>query len=477
MTSTVLHGNALEVLKTLPEASVHVAVTSPPYWSLRDYGVLSSVWGGAADCEHVWGEEERGRRKDMLAKSESESESRIGTDERQGIGPLSGGHFCVRCEAWLGCLGLEPTPALYVEHIAMVFDEVFRVLRDDGTCWLNLGDCYASGGRVGPVPPDTGDTSGLQGSRRHQNESRAAGQRIGSRSSFRRDRLPRGDVAHKIAPGIKPKDLIGIPWMVAFALRDRGWYLRSDVIWSKRNPMPESTRDRPTKSHEYLFLLAKSEDYFYDAHAIRETDQGRDSGNKRRFIAKDGERSRLNTHLGSSVPWKSGAGRNRRSVWTLSTQPFPGAHFATFPKKLVEPCILASTSEHGCCSICHAPFARIVKRGDPITDQKAIAGADAQGEYRGKATKTYSGTGAQDPSAVKARILDGMRERITVGWKPTCRHTLRDIEPCTVLDPFAGSGTCGLVAQEHGRNFIGIELNPDYVVMAEKRIAPTEASA
>jgi hypothetical protein len=335
---------------------------------------------------------------------------------------------------------------------------------------LNLGDCYAAGGRGG----NTGGASTLQGSKRHQEESKSAGQRIGCRSSFRRDRMPRGDVAHKEAPGIKPKDLVGIPWMVAFALRGRGWYLRSDIIWAKRNPMPESTRDRPTKSHEYLFLLAKSEDYFYDAYAIRESDSG--SGNKQRFIATGQARGRLNTHLGSSIPWKPGGGRNRRSVWSLSTKPFPGAHFATFPPKLVEPCILAGTSEHGCCSICHAPFKRIVELRAPLEEQKRVAGADAQGEYCGKAKKTYAGTGAQDPSAVKARILEGMRERVTVGWKPTCRHTLRQVEPCVVLDPFSGSGTTGLVAQQAGRKFIGIELNPEYVTMAERRIAVSDVA-
>ncbi len=419
----ILHGDCLRELRTLREASVQMCVTSPPYWSLRDYGVPPTAWP----------------------------------------------------DGWVGCLGLEPTPELYVDHLVAVFEEVRRVLRDDGTLWLNLGDCYAAGGRGG----DTGGASTLQGSKQRQEENKKAGQRLGQRSSFRRDRAPRGDIAHKAAPGIKPKDLVGIPWMVAFTLRAKGWYLRSDIIWAKTNPMPESIADRPTKSHEYLFLLAKSERYYYDAEAIREGDSGKSAGNNVRKLRVDhgGNAALANAHQGFSVPWQAGAGRNRRSVWTISTAPFPGAHFATFPPKLVEPCILAGTSAHGCCSVCGAPFARVMKRGEPLRAQMAIAGADTHGEYHGKATKVYAAAGAQDPSAVKARILDGMRERITVGWKPSCRHTLRTVEPCVVLDPFLGSGTTALVAQKCGRAFIGIELNPAYVAMSERRTAPAVATA
>ena len=436
MTSQILQGNALEVLATLPEASVQMCVTSPPYWSLRDYGVPPSIFGGAVGCEHKWkgagaGAGYTGQKRWQHSKrgdgSESEPVTRAAAPDSWG--EISQGSTCTRCGAWIGCLGLEPTPELYVEHIVAIFDQVRRVLRDDGTLWLNLGDCYAASGRGG----DTGK-SGLQGSTRSQDESKR---------------------------------------MVAFALRARGWYLRSDIIWAKTNPMPESIGDRPTKSHEYVFLLAKSESYYYDAEAVRERDGGVSAGNRTRKHRRDhgGSKALTNTHQGFGVPWTSGGGRNRRSVWTLSTAPFPGAHFATFPPKLVEPCILAGTSEHGACAICGAPFRRVVKRGEPLTAQMAVAGADAAGEYHGKAQKTYTGTGAQDPSAVKARILAGMRERITTGWKRTCKHTLSAIDPCVVLDPFAGSGTTGMVAAMHGRSFLGIELNPAYVAMAGERVA------
>ena len=167
------------------------------------------------------------------------------------------------------------------------------------------------------------------------------------------------------------------------------------------------------------------------------------------------------------------AGRNRRSVWTIPTAPFKDAHFATFPPRLIEPCILAGTSEHGCCSHCGAPFKRIVKLGAPRLEQMLAGGCNKDGEYHGKARKNYESAGAQDPSAVKKRILEGMRERITVGWNPSCKCTLRTVVPCTVLDPFYGSGTTGLVAARLGRECDGIELNPEYIAMdrAPKREA------
>jgi DNA modification methylase len=476
----ILHGNALDVLRTLPENSVHCVVTSPPYWSLRDYGVLPTIWGGNPLCSHAW--ESAGTREGYGSKKKwqhsmtnavdangrgepREGDKRARRREDGGWTEIEQGQFCTACSAWRGCLGLEPTPELYIEHLVQVFTEVRRVLRHDGTAWLNIGDCYTAGGRGG----DTGK-SGLEGSTRHQDESK----RVASRRSFRRDRAAVGTVKHIAAPGLKPKDLVMIPARVALALQASGWYLRSDIVWAKTNPMPESTRDRPTKSHEYVFLLAKREQYFYDAEAIREDlTQTRPSGNKtRKYRGERGGVSGRASRQAHAVPWTPTSGRNRRSVWTIATAPFKGAHFATFPPRLVEPCILAGTSAHGCCSACGAPFTRVLKLGKPLRAQQEACGGDAKGRYTGKATKNYAAAGAQDPSAVKARVLEGMRERITAGWKPTCRHTLRELEPCTVLDPFAGTGTTGLVAARHGRTFIGIELNADYIALAEQRSTP-----
>lgn len=242
-----------------------------------------------------------------------------------------------------GQLGLEPTPEEYVERMVRVFREVRRVLRHDATLWLNLGDSYATNGRNG--------FQGKNGGRKDR--------------KFTAEKLPA-----KKAVSIKSKDLIGIPWRVALALQQDGWYLRSDIIWSKPNPMPESVTDRPTKSHEYIFLFSASSRYYYNAEAIKEPcvqDEfangfrggaycgnetfNNSSGGKRKTSGnirrKHGEeRGRPGNHLGASIPWE-GNTRNKRTVWEVATQPFPEAHFATFPQKLIEPCIMAGCPEYG----------------------------------------------------------------------------------------------------------------------------------
>jgi DNA modification methylase len=299
MSMDLRHGDALEVLRSLPAGIAQTCVTSPPYWGLRDYGAE-------------------------------------------------------------GQLGLEATPEEYVSRMVEVFREVRRVLRDDGTLWLNLGDSYAT-------------TS-------HATFARPGGGLVVNRGANR--------TGTPVPPGLKPKDLVGIPWRVAFALQADDWYLRSDIIWAKPNPMPESVTDRPTKAHEYLFLLAKSERYFYDVEAIAELATGREPGNVSHkhtsaYVAGD-EFSRTK---GGLLEIGAHESRNRRSVWSIATEPFPEAHFAVMPQALVEPCILAG-----------------------------------------------SGPGN------------------------------------LVLDPFAGSGTVGVVALRHGRRFLGIELNQEYVGMARCRI-------
>jgi len=264
--STVYQGDAGSVLNQLPDDFFRCVVTSPPYWGLRDYGVD-------------------------------------------------------------GQIGAENDPEEYVHKLTRIFDQVRRVLREDGTLWLNIGDSYTSGNR-GYRAPDK------------KNPVRAM--------SYR-PRTPKG---------LKPKDLVGIPWRLAFELQQSGWYLRADIIWEKPNAMPESVKDRPTRSHEYVFLFSKSLHYYYDSASVSE-----------------------------------GNGRNKRSVWSIPTEPFPEAHFATFPPALVEPCILAGT-----------------RPGD---------------------------------------------------W---------------VLDPFLGSGTVGVVCEQHYRNYVGVEINPSYVQIALERIKQTNRS-
>jgi len=256
-------------------------------------------------------------------------------------------------------------PEEYVAKMVAVFREVRRVLRKDGTLWLNMGDSYCT------TAPGT----------------RMAGNSATS-TLVRRARLNAQDaeraknVRPQTPPGLKPKDLVGIPWRLAFALQADGWWLRCDIIWSKNNPMPESVTDRPTKAHEYVFLMTRSAKYYYDAEAIRENDCGRPSGNG--FVRPE----RISHPRGSDNKWLPGSGRNARTVWEIPTQAFPEAHFAVFPEALVEPCVKAGSRQDD-----------------------------------------------------------------------------------TVLDPFAGSGTTGVVCLLNGRNFIGIELNPEYAAMARRRLS------
>lgn len=373
-------GDVREVLRALPEKSVQCVVTSPPYWGLRDYKVE-------------------------------------------------------------GQLGLEKTPEEYVAALVEVFREVRRVLRDDGTCWLNLGDSYAGRGK--------GAWDNKNG---------------GQKEVYIPDSNSPQVLLPKIPPGLKPKDLVGIPWRVAFALQADGWYLRCDIVWSKRNPMPEPVRDRPTRSHEYVFLLTKSERYFYDADAVKEKSSGISGGG---FSRKYAEAQPAHGAMRLERPLDNGT-RNRRSVWFLSTQPYRGAHFATFPEKLVEPCILAGTSERGACVECGSPWLRIVEKPDmskrPLRDE-----AKQEGE------RIHSGFNGYPQSA--GQVWQNWRDENpdrTVGWKPTCDHQAGTV-PHIVLDPFAGSGTVALVARRLGRASIGIDLKPEYIELARKRcgLSPT----
>ena len=380
------HGDVLLILRELPEASVHCCVTSPPYWGLRDYGTAS--WdGGSVDCDHVYNhgaQGANGQRSDRAFTAQA-----VYRDS------------CRKCGAQRvdKQIGLEATLAEYVAKMVEVFREVRRVLRDDGTVWLNLGDSYNS----------------------HPGQ-RKIEDKIGTKQATN---AGSNDTGSRHCPDLKPKDLCGIPWRVAFALQADGWWLRSDIIWTKPAPMPESVTDRPTRSHEYIFLLAKSERYYYDAAAIREPAQypngpnGPDAikspygqgftrnADKRRFrnseefrgkpmrnsdLERNGT-TRGKTNESCSHP----LGRNKRDVWTVNTDPFPEAHFATFPPALIRPCVLAGCPAGG-----------------------------------------------------------------------------------TVLDPFSGAATTALVAKENGRQCIGIELNEEYLRISRKRLAqsvlPLEAS-
>jgi DNA modification methylase len=352
-------------------------------------------------------------------------------------------------------LGLEPTPDAYVQAMVEVFREVRRVLRRDGTCWLNLGDSYNGSGGAGG----------------NANETRPAGMSGSFNVSPGRLRERTTSLPTRI-PSLKPKDLVGIPWRVAFALQADGWYLRSDIIWAKPNPMPESVTDRPTKAHEYLFLLTRSPRYFYDADAIREPHvTAGDSRNREGYEPKQNGEPMVRGTIGATT-WPS-AGRNRRSVWEIATEPYPDAHFATFPQALVEPCVLAGTSERGCCPECGAPWTREME----YVEKPRHTGANIGGA-RTRANRERGITSGQDGRRPEHGAVGFATAKRELGWSPSCDCSYTGPAnvgqvpvPCVVLDPFMGSGTTALVARKHGRRSIGIELSPEYAALAARRLS------
>ncbi len=363
-----------------------------------------------------------------------------------------GGVFSRDKKSWIGAYGLEPTPELYIQHTVEVFRGVWRVLRDDGTLFLNLGDTYNSGPCGGRDP--------VRWPKQSRNDH------IGHRSR---------------APGLKDKDLCGIPWRVALALQADGWYLRQDIIWSKPNPMPESVTDRCTKAHEYLFHLTKKPRYFYDAEAIKEP--GKDWGKRDRkegsaFV--NGTPGRSKQSGGKNCDFS--AGRNKRSVWTVTTKACKEAHFATFPPKLIEPCILAGTSAKGCCPECGASWDRIVEKSGGTTgkswhDHKNDLSRGHRGGDEGNAAaagyKDYNcKTTGWRPTCNCIKKRHPKREMCDAGWNEYLEHITDEMKPvpCVVFDPFMGAGTTAVAAIQHGRNYVGTELSPEYAKIAQRRI-------
>ena len=369
-------------------------------------------------------------------------------------------YFGLRDYGHEGQIGLEQTPEAYIAELVEVFRCVREVLADDGTLWVNIGDSYANVGKWG------GSSGGKHVEALHGNTGIGRGKR-------------------DYGEGLKNKDLIGIPWMLAFALRADGWYLRQDIIWHKPNPMPESVTDRCTKAHEYVFLLSKSARYFYDSEAVKEDAIGGQSGAAAMFKRADSKRAQaipnqsVGTHRADreEVAY-NGEKRNRRSVWTVTTVPYKGAHFATFPPALIEPCILAGTSERGHCPDCGARWVRTTGRecnncGDMVpTQAKSCNGCGHVNDWKsGRAiSAAHVATNWSTPGKGTPRLPGGFTNKtIDSGFAPTC-DCGHDPVPDVVLDPFMGSGTTAAVAIQHGRQFIGCELNEDYKPLQDARI-------
>jgi DNA modification methylase len=434
VTVRVLQGDCRAVLATLPADSVQACITSPPYFGLRSYGTPPQVWGGDPEHVHDW---TMGTTRAITG----------GLTPKQitspGSYPAPQEHVPCSCGAWLGELGQEPTPELYVAHLVEVFREVRRVLRPDGVLLLNIGDSYAGSGVPGKQSPTT--KLARPGDKMAQTYGRAP-------TPF----------------GYKPKDLLMIPAQVALALRADGWWLRGEYVWSKPAPMPESVTDRCTRSHEYVFHLTKSARYAWFADQIREplAEEPHAPGNKaKRFDPETASNGHHWNAARMDVAWGNPAGRNKRSVWTIGTAGTDLAHFAVMPPALAETCVRATTSDRGGCPRCGAPWVPVVERGERVRPHRG-----------GK----YTDTGANGTNRVAGGAYMAVKPQdVTTGWAPSCRCEAGPPIPQTVLDPFGGAGTTALEADRHGRDAISIELNPAYAEMAERRLvndAPLFAS-
>lgn len=553
----LIQGNSLKI--PLADESVHCVITSPPYYNLRDYG--TARWeGGDSECDHKMPFVPRNKRIKQDCKLHDTSDDAL--NARQPVYKDT----CGKCGAKRvdSQIGLEQSPEQYVQNIVEIFREVWRVLRPEGTAFLNLGDSYA-------------------GSNNGSSDHRPQGASL-SRNDGKYGKHKPG------AAGLKPKDLIGIPWRVAFALQADGWWLRQDIIWSKANPMPESVKDRCTKSHEYVFMLTKSERYYYDHRAILEPASydgrldtfmkgspkykggfvpdepeqtvhargherwpmkmppiggtkhssgnisTRASGNQPEYRKirgmktkglSDGTLAGNAQHHGNDIAyskleksWSTGDGhknllnqdgslrievdeagipaRNKRSVWQIVAEPSnwdyckhcdtlyvrserrrikkttvdgkrvrtcPKCggtdgwvdHYASFPQKLVEPCILAGTSAIGACPKCGAPWERIT-------------------ESRGK---LKMGWGTQTKIPTESGGHDGLRTKMvnqfeTIGWQPTCNCDAGEPAPCTVLDIFNGTAQTGIAAERYNRRYVGIDINANYLRASKKRMNGTQ---
>jgi len=527
----ILCGDCAEILQGFPENSIDLAVTSPPYWGLRNYGEETvKVWGGDSTCNHDFSKPapppRQRSKKDIVNQNSKQSYK-----DNPSAYDSTESSFCSKCGAWLGSLGLEPHPQLFIDHLVEICREIKRVLKPSGTFWLNLGDSYCSG---------------------HGNINENFNKRIGNASGIRKQEHKRPSITPPKSSWLQPKQKLMIPSRVAIALQHDGWILRNDIIWYKPNHMPSSVRDRLTNAYEHIFLFAKARRYYFDLDAIRVPHSAstlqritqpnvmnQPGGDKQRELRGEGggnasrsadmvkslarnyeewyfeQREKKSWHdhehdetMGfgqqkrgfkvKNIPhprgknpgdiWEIEAekltkhdiavgrignfsytdplhtkeyhpkGKNPGDLWRIPTQPFPGAHFAVFPRALVEPIVKA-----GCprwiCSRCGKPRTRITMReGQPPEIGKS---------NRGEAID-FTGSGTHRKTGQVYQNWLNKHPKITLGWSDCgCGEGWVG---GVVLDPFAGSGTALRVARKLGRRFIGIEINQEYAEMCERRL-------
>ena len=510
----IVLGNVLANLQLLPDNSIHHVTTSPPYWSLRDYGVPATIWGGDADCEHEWSDE-LGKVVNTPSKPIGAPESR--REETESLHKMhlaaSRGYFCNKCGAWRGALGLEPDPNLFVYHLILIFREVHRALHPAGTMLLNLGDSFFG-------------NSPIRKSRRGSEGEAFPG---GKGAKDWNLRQPSSHILD-----LKPKDRVMLPHRVAMAMQkpwmkctncgnvehgmwwgdlgmgrfvcpncckllrnpkivEKGWYIRMDNVWDKPMHMPDPTTDRPTCSHEYVFLCAKSKKYYWDGDAVREPSRSGEIANADDDSVYEGRNLRsvwrINPNqaswdfcLGCDTFFDKKARRKikksrlynkkKDSEVVVRKCPVCGSfddwvdHFAMFPSDLPEIGVRAGTSPSGCCAECRTPYRPVTSYDNP----NATKG-------RGKKNKAYwehhggiiSSQVTMRPPQGEAAYQDKGVKRL-LGYEKACKCSTKKTVPCVVVDIFNGGGTTGLTAKRYLRSYIGFDLNPSFVKLTRHRM-------
>ena len=456
MTVRIIQGDVREELPKLQADYFDCIVTSPPYYGLRDYG--TAKWeGGDPKCDHRI-HIPQGTNSSSTLRPEGKPHHHLANENVSGL-PYR--NICGKCGARRidAQIGLEPTLDEYLETMVAVCRELRRVLKPSGVFFLNIGDSYAANG-----PRSNNNGTGKTGLRR---DGRDEVSRLISASKTKTIgmRLASIDIG-----GLKPKDLMLVPERLGIALQADGWWVRSHIIWAKPNPMPESVTDRPTSAHETIWMLTKSARYFWDGEAVNETsiNAGRSFPMSDKSLSKGQSKGLCIPPTGNALKdsYSVKETRNIRNVWSVASHSFSGAHFATMPPEIAERCIKAGSSDRGCCPACGAPWVRVVEvERIPHPNPPGQAGGGRQFATGDLGPKSMFNTGLVPRSK-------------TIGWQPSCKCRIAGLIECMtytpiaarILDPFAGAGTTGLVADRLGRDATLIDLNTSYIDMAVNRI-------